>query len=74
MTQVAMRHFLKRGHGHLVGISSIAALRGTGAGAAYAASKAFQSVYLDGVRELAQRSGHPIVVTESSRAVSTPPC
>jgi short-subunit dehydrogenase len=62
--QVTMRHFLRRGHGHLVGISSIAALRGNGAGAAYAASKTFQSVYLDGLRELARHSGHPIVVTE----------
>jgi short-subunit dehydrogenase len=64
VAQVAMRHFLGRGRGHLVGISSIAALRGTAAGAAYAASKAFQSVYLDGLRELAQQSGVPIAVTE----------
>ena len=62
--QVAMRHFLRRGRGHLVGISSIAALRGSGAGAAYAASKAFQSVYLDGLRDLAQHHGGPIAVTE----------
>jgi len=62
--QVAMRHFLARGRGHLVGISSIAALRGSHAGAAYSASKAFQSVYLDGLRDLARHSGHPIVVTE----------
>jgi short-subunit dehydrogenase len=62
--QVAVRHFLRRGHGHLVGISSIAALRGNGAGAAYAASKAFQSVYLDGLRDLVRQSGLPIVVTE----------
>jgi short-subunit dehydrogenase len=64
VAHVTMRHFLRRGHGHLVGISSIAAIRGNGAGAAYAASKAFQSVYLDGLRELARRSGHPVVVTE----------
>ena len=43
VAQVTMRHFLGRGRGHLVGISSIAALRGNRA-AAYAASKAFQSV------------------------------
>jgi short-subunit dehydrogenase len=64
MAQVAMRHFLRRGRGHLVGISSVAALRGNGAGAAYAASKAFQSVYLDGLRDLARHSGLPIAVTE----------
>jgi short-subunit dehydrogenase len=63
VAQVAMRHFLSRGRGHLVGISSIAALRGNRA-ACYAASKAFQSVYLDGLRDLARHSGHPIVVTE----------
>jgi short-subunit dehydrogenase len=62
--QAAVRHFLRRGHGHLVGISSIAALRGNGAAAAYAASKAFQSVYLDGLRDLARQSGLPIAVTE----------
>jgi len=62
--QVALRHFLRRGRGHLVGISSIAALRGNGAGAAYAASKAFQMVYLDGLRDLARQSGLPITVTE----------
>ena len=60
---VAMRHFLKHGRGHLVGISSIAALRGNRA-ASYAATKAFQSVYLDGLRDIARHSGHPIDVTE----------
>ena len=63
MANVAMRHFLDRGRGHLVGISSIAALRGNPA-ATYAASKAFQSVYLDGLRSVARDSGHPIAVTE----------
>ena len=64
VAQVAMRHFLGRGRGHLVGISSIAALRGNHAAAAYAASKAFQSVYLDGLRDLAGHNGCPIAVTE----------
>jgi short-subunit dehydrogenase len=63
VAHVTMRHFLGRGRGHLVGISSVAALRGNRA-AAYAASKAFQSVYLDGLRDLARQSGHPVVVTE----------
>jgi short-subunit dehydrogenase len=63
IAQAAMRHFLGRRAGHLVGISSVAALRRNRA-AAYAASKAFQSVYLDGLRDLARHSGHPIAVTE----------
>ena len=62
--QVAVRHFLRRGRGHLVGITSVTALRGNCAGAAYAASKAFQSVYLDGLRDLVRQSGLPIAVTE----------
>ncbi len=65
LAQVAMRHFLRQGYGHLVGISSIAALRGSGGSAAYAASKAFQSIYLDGLRDLAKLRGLPITVTEA---------
>jgi short-subunit dehydrogenase len=65
IAQAAMRHFLKRGRGHLVGITSVAALRGNATAAAYAASKAFQSVYLDGLRDLARRRGLPIAVTEA---------
>ena len=64
LAQAAMRYFLKRGHGHLVGITSVAALRGYSAASAYAASKAFQAVYLDGLRDLATKSGLPIAVTE----------
>lgn len=62
MAQVAMRHFLRRGRGHLVGISSVAALRGDGDGATYSASKAFQSVYLDGLRDLVRHRGLPIAI------------
>jgi short-subunit dehydrogenase len=64
VAQAAMRYFLTRGRGHLVGISSIAALRGNRVAAAYSASKAFQSLYLDGLRDLALHSGLPIAVTE----------
>jgi short-subunit dehydrogenase len=64
VAQEAMRHFLASGRGHLVGISSVAALRGSGEATAYAASKAFQSTYLDGLRELARSRRLPITVTE----------
>jgi short-subunit dehydrogenase len=64
LSQAAMRHFLKRGRGHLVGVTSVAALRGNSDGASYAASKAFQSVYLDSLRDLAKKSRLPITVTE----------
>ena len=59
-----MRYFLCRGAGHLVGISSIAALRGSREAPAYNASKAFASNYLEGLRCLAARSGLPIFVTD----------
>jgi NADP-dependent 3-hydroxy acid dehydrogenase YdfG len=62
--RTAMAHFLANRSGHLIGITSVAALRANHVGAIYAASKAFQSVYLDGLRELAARRGHRIAVTE----------
>ncbi len=73
VAQAAMRHFLMRGRGHLVAITSIAALRGNARGAAYAATKSFQSVYVDGLRDLARQRGLPIVVTEAQPGfVDTP--
>jgi NADP-dependent 3-hydroxy acid dehydrogenase YdfG len=41
---------VERGRGHIVGISSIAAARGLPKGAAYSASKAFLTTYLEGLR------------------------
>jgi short-subunit dehydrogenase len=60
----AMQVFEKQGRGHLVGISSIAALRGAGEAPAYGASKAFMSRYLQGLRFRAKKSGLPIRVTD----------
>ena len=65
MSQTAMRHFLQRGYGHLVGITSMAALRGDRSLAAYAASKSFQCIYLDGLQDLVKKKGLPITVTEA---------
>ena len=47
---VAVKHFGAQGSGHIVGISSIAALRGSGTCSSYNASKAFVSNYLEGLR------------------------
>lgn len=60
----AFRHFLSRGRGHLVGISSIAALRGYAHAPSYNASKAFLSNYLQGLRMLARRRSADIAVTD----------
>ena len=59
----SMRHFLEQGYGHLIAITSIAALLGSAAAPAYNASKAFQSNYLEGLR--CKAAGNPkIQVTE----------
>ncbi len=51
MANVACHFFEKQGYGHLIGISSIAAHRGTGRSPAYSASKAFVSIYMEGLRQ-----------------------
>jgi short-subunit dehydrogenase len=61
---IALQHFLNQGSGHLVGISSIAALRGQRSAPAYSASKAFVCNYMEGLRHSASKSGKPIYVTD----------
>lgn len=64
MINVAAEHLHARGGGRLVGLSSIAGIRGIGRSPAYAASKAFLSNYLHGIRYRFMRLGVPIVVTD----------
>jgi len=64
MVNAAIAALEVRGSGHLVGISSIAALRGGRAAPAYNASKAFVSNYLEGIRQRCHRKGLPIAVTD----------
>lgn len=64
LVNVAMHHFMVKGSGHLVGISSIAALRGGRESPAYNASKAFESNYLEGLRQKVRKSGLPITITD----------
>jgi short-subunit dehydrogenase len=64
LVNVVMHHFTEKGSGHLVGISSIAALRGGRESPAYNASKAFESNYLEGLRQKVRRSGLPITITD----------
>jgi short-subunit dehydrogenase len=64
MANVAMQYFLNRRMGHLVGISSIAGERGNRIAPAYAASKAFVSNYLQGLRNLAVKNDANITVTD----------
>lgn len=64
MVNVAVAHLEARGAGHLVAISSIAALRGNGRAPAYAASKAFMANYLQGLRYRFHQMKLPITVTD----------
>ena len=53
-----------RESGHIVGISSVAAIRGSGNEPAYNASKAFQSNYLQGLRQKFHKLKLPVAVTD----------
>jgi short-subunit dehydrogenase len=61
---VAMRYFVQRGSGHLVGISSVACIKGDCVAPAYNASKAFISNYLEGLNKKAARQRVAITVTD----------
>lgn len=54
----------RQGHGQIVAITSVAALRGEPSAPAYAASKAYQRNYLEGLRKKSRRSGSHVIVTE----------
>ncbi len=64
MAQKAMAHFLSQGKGHLVGISSISAIRGDSNFPSYSASKAFVSNFLEGLRIKAFKEKKDICVTD----------
>ncbi len=64
VANVAIKHFLSEKTGHLVGISSIAAIRGGKASPAYNASKAFMSNYLQGLRQKVGHEKLDITVTD----------
>ena len=57
-------YFLDRGRGRLAGISSFAGLRGNHVNPMYAASKAFVSTYLEGLRLRAGKMGVEMSVTD----------
>lgn len=57
-------YFAQNGGGHLVGISSIAGIRGSRTSPAYSASKAFQINYLEALRGRARHQQLSIHVTD----------
>lgn len=64
MANVAVKHLEQRAAGHLVGISSVAAIRGGGAAPAYGASKAFVSNYLEGLRQRFSKRKMAVTITD----------
>lgn len=64
MINTAYKYFNKKGEGQIVGISSVAALRGGYDAPAYHASKAFVSNYMEGLRIKAKKSKLPITITD----------
>jgi len=64
MANVAFKYFCKEGTGQIVGISSIAAIRGSGDSPSYNASKAFMSNYLEGLRQKVCKMGIPVTITD----------
>ncbi len=62
MATVAMNHFRSKNSGNLVGISSIAGLRGTSNAPSYNSSKAFVSIFLNGLWQKCLSTG--ITVTD----------
>jgi short-subunit dehydrogenase len=57
-------YFAKQGHGQLATTSSLASIRGNSHAPAYSASKAFQSVYFEGLHMKARKLNAEVYVTD----------
>lgn len=64
IANVGIHYFIEQESGHIVGISSIAALRASSVVPLYNASKAFVSNYLEGLRELLRDMKKEVYVTD----------
>ena len=60
----AFQYFRNKGHGQIVGISSIAALFGSSRAAPYSASKAFISTYMQAYRQRCNNADYNITITD----------
>ncbi len=60
----AYRYFRENGGGQIVGVSSVAAIRGSGLAPAYSASKAFMASYMEGLRQKAHHDKKGITITD----------
>lgn len=57
-------YFKNQGAGHLIGITSVAGLRGNRSAPSYNASKAYQINYLEGLRQKAKSLKLPIIISD----------
>ncbi len=64
ITNYTFNYFLRQGYGQIAVISSIAALRGNRMAPAYSASKAYMSIYAEGLNIKADKLKKNIVVTD----------
>lgn len=64
IAQWAYAYFKNKGSGHIVGVSSLAALRSSPYAPEYHASKAFVSSYMEGLRLRSSKFRHNIAVTD----------
>lgn len=64
MVGVAYRRMARQGGGHIACITSVAGTKGLGPAAAYSATKAMQSTYLQALEQLAHRQGLRIGFTD----------
>jgi len=60
----AFNYFVQQGHGHLATTSSVASARGNSMAPAYSASKAFQSIYIEGLHMKLKKMKIPVFVTD----------
>lgn len=60
----AFNYFESKSSGHIVGITSIAGLRGSKLALSYNASKAYQINYLEGLRQRANKFKHSVFITD----------
>src|SRR5258707_61425 len=64
LVHYSFQYFVLNGGGQLATTSSIASIRGNSHAPAYSASKAFQSIYFEGLYMKAKKAGWPVYVSD----------
>lgn len=64
MADWAFNYFKNQGHGQLAAITSVAGMRGSRQAPAYSATKAYQIIYLQGLRQKARKEQTDLVITD----------